>query len=401
MINKKICFILLIMCLSVSMVFADQPQKVILDTDMVECFDDGVAMLVLENAPNIDLLGVTVVAGNTCMPNGVSSGVRQLEIINSDTPIYEGSRMCFRTSRLDADAFEAEMEISPVVSWAGYLRVMVNPEKYGDKITMNPMADWKDIYKEKYKEEPVYKNVYGPNHADASGNRDAVDFLVEQVNKYPGEIVIAAIGPCTNIARAILKDPTFPSKVKEIVYMGGSFYLPGNSSATAEFNWWADPDAAKICVRSAWGDPNSESYKAYGNQMISGLEANKNTGGMPQKLYEKMLKDTWPGISDLFKAKNGDKAPSNIWDVFAVAYIIDPTIVVAWNDHQVEADGQPEPINGVYIDVNAEMTQDYGRSIAYRANKGPAGTKKAAIQNYIDEDKFWNDVVYPCMLPNN
>ena len=78
---------------------ADEVQKVILDTDMVELFDDGMAMFLLDKAPNIDLLGVTVVAGNTPMPRGVATGVRQLEAIESDTPIYEGSRLGIRNWR--------------------------------------------------------------------------------------------------------------------------------------------------------------------------------------------------------------------------------------------------------------------------------------------------------------
>ena len=214
----SISLVLLMFAVNLSAV----PQKVILDTDMVECFDDGVAMILLENSRNIDLLGVTVVAGNTSMPHGVASGVRQLEILNSTTPIYQGSRVGIRNSRIMPEVMAAEEMISPVVSWAGYLRTARDPEKYSGPL-FDVMADWKTVYRYKYNEEPTYKYV----------KDDAVDFLVEQVNMYPGEIVIAAIGPLTNIARAIMKDPTFPSKVKEIVYMGGSFYIPGNSSASA------------------------------------------------------------------------------------------------------------------------------------------------------------------------
>ncbi len=378
----SISLVLLMFAVNLSAV----PQKVILDTDMVECFDDGVAMILLENSRNIDLLGVTVVAGNTSMPHGVASGVRQLEILNSTTPIYQGSRVGIRNSRIMPEVMAAEEMISPVVSWAGYLRTARDPEKYNGPL-FDVMADWKTVYRYKYNQEPTYKYV----------KDDAVDFLVEQVNMYPGEIVIAAIGPLTNIARAIMKDPTFPSKVKEIVYMGGSFYIPGNSSASAEFNWWADPDAAKICVRSAWGDKNSISYKTYGNQMISGLEANANTGAMPQDVFDMAVKNMNPGLRELFIKNYGTKAPNNIWDVLAVGYIIDPTIVLSWNNHDEAPDKMIEPINGVYIDVNAEMGPDYGRSLAFRANKGPVGTQKAAIQSHLDEDKFWNYIVYPLL----
>jgi inosine-uridine nucleoside N-ribohydrolase len=383
---KKKFMVIGLVLLLVSLNLSAVQQKVILDTDMVECFDDGVAMILLENSKDIDLLGVTVVAGNTSMPHGVASGVRQLEILNSKTPIYQGSRKGIRNSRVIPEVMAAEELISPVVSWAGYLRTAINPEKYNGPL-FDVMADWKDVYRYKYKMEPTYKYV----------REDAVDFLVEQVNKYPGQIVIAAIGPLTNIARAIMKDPSFPSKVKEIVYMGGSFYIPGNSSASAEFNWWADPDAAKICVRSSWGNKYSMSYKNYGNQMISGLEANANTGGMPQDVFDKAVRNMTPGLRDLFVKNYGTKAPNNIWDVLAVGYIIDPSIVLSWNNKAEREDGSGEPINGVYIDVNAEMGPDYGRSLAFRADKGPVGSQKAAIQSHLDEDKFWNKIVYPLL----
>jgi inosine-uridine nucleoside N-ribohydrolase len=377
---------------------SDGPTKVILDTDMVELFDDGAAMLLLDRAPNIDLLGVTVVAGNTTMPRGVATGVRQLEALGSDVPIYEGSRFGIRYWRATPEGLTAEEAISPVTSYGGYL-TRIRDGLPATQIDTDPMAAWTDVYQEA----PTYPNVHGLGQPDASGNRDAVDFLVDTVDKNPGEVTLVAIGPLTNIALAILKDPTFPSKVKEIVYMGGSFYLPGNSSATAEFNWWADPDAAKLSVRAAWGDQTSESYASYGNQVISGLEANHNTGAMPEDLYRQMVDTTFPGIREMWLAREESlKArgretfgPTNVWDLFAAAYVIDPSIVLSWNDAPRPEDGVPQPISGVYIDVNSEMGIDYGRSTAFRAELGPVGTRKAAIQSFIDEQRFWTEIVVP------
>lgn len=184
--------------------------------------------------------------------------------------------------------------------------------------------------------------------------------------------------------------------------MGGAFFVPGNSSSAAELNWWLDPEAAKVCIRTEWGDTESETYAAFGNQIISGLEANKNTGAMPQDLFDKVLEETWPGIRELFDKKNGGVAPSNIWDVFATGFIVDPSIVLSWNNDPRPENGEPDPITGVYIDINAEMGPDYGRAIAYSADRGhaksgPNGSRKAAIQNFIDEDKFWNEIVYPAL----
>ena len=62
---------------------AQKKEKVILDTDMVEVFDDGITMMMLANAPNIDLIGVTIVVGNTWVPEGVAYAIRQLESIKN------------------------------------------------------------------------------------------------------------------------------------------------------------------------------------------------------------------------------------------------------------------------------------------------------------------------------
>ena len=94
-------------------------QNVILDTEMVELFDDGMDMVLLDQAPNIDLLGVTVVSGNTPMPRGMATGVRQLEATRSDTPIYAGSRFGIRNWRWNDEVMAAEEGLSPVVSWPG------------------------------------------------------------------------------------------------------------------------------------------------------------------------------------------------------------------------------------------------------------------------------------------
>ena len=376
-----------------------EAKKVILDTDMVELFDDGMAMLMLDRAENIDLLGVTVVSGNTPMPAGMATGVRQLEALRSDTPIYAGSRFGVRNWRFDPEILAAEQVISPVVSWPGYLG------HYDETIGGDPMADWVEVYQSKYGEAPNYEYVYEEGVPDADGNDEAIGFLVDQVNKYPGEVTVVAIGPLTNIARAIMKDPTFASKVKEMVYMGGSFYLPGNSSAAAEFNWWADPEAAKVSVRQQWGDPESETYASYGNQMIAGLEANANTGAMPEDQYKEMVEGTFPGMQELFLAREEQRIAQgrpitigNIWDLFAAGYVIDPSIVLSWNDDPRPEGDVPQPIYGVYVDVDTNDGLDYGRSLAFREDVGPVGTQKAAIQNFIDEEKFWTELVVPLSM---
>ena len=61
---------------------------------------------------------------------------------------------------------------------------------------------------------------------------------------------IAEIGPCSNLALAVLKAPDIVPLIKRVIFMGGSFFKPGNVTPTAEFNWWFDPEAARIVVRT-------------------------------------------------------------------------------------------------------------------------------------------------------
>ena len=80
-------------------------------------------------------------------------------------------------------------------------------------------------------------------------DQHAIDFIIEQVEKYPHEVTLLVIGPVTNIALAVRKDPDIVPLIKRIVYMGGAVDVPGNVTPAAEFNWWFDPEAAKIVLR--------------------------------------------------------------------------------------------------------------------------------------------------------
>ena len=75
---------------------------------------------------------------------------------------------------------------------------------------------------------------------------DAADFLIRMAREHKGELVLCPIGPLTNIAIAIQRDPQFAQNVKRIVIMGGSLEEGGNITPSAEFNIYVDPEAAKI-----------------------------------------------------------------------------------------------------------------------------------------------------------
>ncbi|MDR1886075.1 MAG: nucleoside hydrolase [Synergistaceae bacterium] len=456
-----ICLFLAVSFVSIaSVAFAAEVKKVILDSDMRPGFDDGAAMVLLcgwmrmnddnaNSSPNpsfnkIDLLGVTVEPGNEAQQRGFAHGVRQLEIINAaqlrhsgstkvGIPIYMGARYGLRSDRMDEDVMKAEWTITGASRAAGYFGWVTNPA-FKENPNRDPMQPWQEFFKGtdasdtnygKYGVgDPVYPYAYYPKQRDGSSKADddgidnAVDFIIKTVNDNPdNEVTILAIGPLTNIALALRKDPSIAGKVKEIVYMGGSFYMKGNSSAVAEFNWWADPEAAKMCVRTPWGDQKSATFEQYGNQVIDGLEAAVYLESLPTSLdigpatpgsnYSR-AEENWFAQSGFFYDDLVDQCRfyrtlprnSGAYDVIAAAWLVDPNVVTTW----YSASSRENPVTtntdmvGLYVDVDSNYSTDYGRSIAYAHEgnqSGPLGTQKGAIMANTDPVKFWNEIVAP------
>ena len=84
-------------------------------------------------------------------------------------------------------------------------------------------------------------------------DRHAVDLILEEARRRPGEITLITLGPLTNLALAVLREPALPRLLKGYALMGGAFGVSGNTTPTNEWNIHCDPEAAKIVFR-AWGD---------------------------------------------------------------------------------------------------------------------------------------------------
>jgi purine nucleosidase len=90
-----------------------------------------------------------------------------------------------------------------------------------------------------------------PPPSVALSDRHAVDLILDEARRRPGEITVITLGPLTNLALAVLREPMLPRLLKGYTLMGGAFGVPGNSTPTNEWNIHCDPDAAKIVFR-AW-----------------------------------------------------------------------------------------------------------------------------------------------------
>lgn len=155
--------------------------------------------------PDVAVEAVTVVAGNVPLEQGVQNALYTLELCGSTVPVFRGAG--------------APLLCSPVGA----------QEVHG----LDGMGDIGL---------PLSGREPAPGHA--------VDVLVEKINASPGELTLVTLGPLTNVALALLKDPSIAGKVEGCVMMGGTGRGPGNVTPVAEYNIWADPEAAKVVFGS-------------------------------------------------------------------------------------------------------------------------------------------------------
>ena len=182
---------------------ASQHRSIIIDTDTGA--DDASAIILAARYPNVDIKGVTVLVGNVDLEQSTKNALMALEIAGSDAPVYKGADETYDGTKKTAFSVFGE-------------------DGMGDEGLINPER--------------------------VSEDEDAVDFILDTVKNNPGEIEIVALGPATNIAKAIDKDPETMKKVKMIWSMGSAGLGSGNASPVAEFNVYADAPAYKVMVDS-------------------------------------------------------------------------------------------------------------------------------------------------------
>lgn len=171
----------------------------ILDVDTG--IDDAFALLLAMAEPSIDLLGVATVAGNVNLKLATRNTRAVLALGGrADLPVWPGCAAPLRGSPADASEVHGH-------SGVGYAELPEPP----------PQTD-------------------PPDHA--------VDRILAASHAHAGELALVATGPLTNIAVALLRDPTLARRLKRLVLMGGAFRDVGNVTPSAEFNIWYDPEAA-------------------------------------------------------------------------------------------------------------------------------------------------------------
>ena len=182
-------------------------RKFIIDTDTAS--DDAVAILMALEWGDVEVEAVTIVSGNMPVEQGSINARYTIELCNKSTPVYIGCDKPLKKKREHADWYHG-------------------PDGMG--------------------------GMNYPSPKNSSLKESAIDFLINSFRHAPGEITLVTLGPLTNIAVAIEKDPSIVSCIKNIVVMGGSSCTVGNVTPAAEYNIWCDPEAADIVFNSGHPD---------------------------------------------------------------------------------------------------------------------------------------------------
>jgi len=184
---------------------ASAAKKIILDTDPGT--DDALALMLALNSPELDVRAITVVPGNVTADMGLENALRMVSLANRcDIPIAGGAQHPLFQKLITAEFWHGKNGLG-------------NIELPPSKCKVDP--------------------------------RFAPDLIIQLVHSSPHEITLVPVGPLTNIALAVEKDPSIVPLVKEVILMGGSI-TGGNVNAAAEANIYNDPEAAQIVFQAGW-----------------------------------------------------------------------------------------------------------------------------------------------------
>jgi len=265
------------------------PKKIIFDTDPGT--DDAMALMLALNSPELDVRAITVVPGNVTAAQGLDNALRMVSIANRcDIPVAAGAQHPLFQKLVTAEFWHGKN---------GLANVELPPSKC------------------------KVDSRYGP------------DLIVQIVHAAPHEITLVPVGPLTNIALAVERDPSIVPLVKEVILMGGSI-SGGNVNAAAEANIANDPEAAQIVFQAGWpltmvgldvGDKTLLSQKY--------LDQLDNTHGPVNDFIHAVAKY----LVDLSATFGSPGTP--MYDPLAVGVAIDATLVVAPEMHvDVETKGE-------------------------------------------------------------
>lgn len=272
-----------------------EKTKIILDCDPGH--DDAVALMAAGRNPGLELLAVTVVAGNQTIEKTVRNALNLVQYLKLDVPVYAGCPLPMVRSRKVAGDIHGQSGLDGPVF-------------------------------------PPLEREVEPEHA--------VNYLVRTLMASEGDITVVTTGPMTNLAMALRMEPRIAGKIRRIVLMGGSVGY-GNVTPAAEFNMWADGDAAYICFTC--GCPVTMVGLDVTRKVLCYpqiVERMRGIGNRASDLFCQLMDHYCRAQKEVFGFEGGP-----LHDPVTIASLIDPELLT---------------LQGMNVQIDIRGQQSYGRT---------------------------------------
>jgi inosine-uridine nucleoside N-ribohydrolase len=323
---------------------AQEKRKIIIDEDGAgPGGTDQQAILLLIQSPTTQVLGVTVVTGDSWLKEEVAHTLRTLELIaRTDIPVVPGAEYPLIRREEDTELWQPRYGS---FAWLGAW----TPGRYHPADQLGDMPEGMPTTK--------------------PADEDAAHFLVRMVHKFPHEVTIYGGGPMTNLALAVSLDPDFARLAKELVFMGAALNPQTSDPEFAntprhEFNLWFDPEAAHIVLRAPW-------KKIVCTTVDISLKTQLSTD-----LLNRVQKSSTPAAKYVGTYTRLSGPYNYLWDELAAA---------AWLDASVITKTQTR-----YMDVDLDRGAGYGNTLTWSEDHKPeVGAQRVEIQEDYDHQKFY------------
>ena len=300
-------------------------QKLILDVDTGT--DDAVALMLAALHPDLELIGATTVNGNVPVDYCTENSLRTFDWIGVDVPVYEG--VSKPIERHDFPIPRPDIQSSSAVH-GGYLDV--------------------------------------PPATSRKQDTGAIEFLIETYRAATEPIILVPVGPLSNIATAIEAEPRLRDWIPELVIMGGAHHH-GNVTPRAEFNIWADPEAARVVIGSGIARITLVPLDATHRALVSLDDCAKlHALGTPAgEAAARFTERRIHGYDTTQPMARPHAAP--VHDALAVASIVDPAVITTRFLHvDVETHGELT-VGETVVDTNARSRRDPNVHVALDADE--------------------------------
>jgi purine nucleosidase len=317
------------------------PRTFLIDTDTAS--DDAVALIMALRSPDVRVAAITVVAGNVPLPQATRNALYTVELCGAEVPVYPGAEKPLLRMYENATWFHGR-------------------EGLGDHHYAAPRQ--------------------------TAETQHAVDAIIETIDANPG-LVLVTLGPLTNVALAISREPSIAAKVSRCVVMGGNPCCEGNVTPAAEYNIWVDPEAARIVMHSGLPVELIGWHLCRGAAVLGPGDIAEVEGSNTPLAQFAIECNSHARVA--LKTQTGEDGIC-LPDPVAMSLALDPTIGSEWSDHYIEVDTQSELSRGNTIVDRLNVADDERNRFVWR----PALQQKARVCWSIDNLR-WKKALYKAL----